>query len=137
MSRKILKHSYFCTVIILFIAQISIAQSYKKDSIQIKAYTEITYNNNKVESIKLKKVFCDYCSEFQLESIGEEALYRANAEKYLPENKLKKGKKRLAIYIRISKVDFAAIKNPELIEDQKLIKNKKTGQLNHSHTDDK
>ncbi len=85
------------------------AQSYKKDSLQIKAYTEINYKNNKATAIKLKKVFCDYCSTVQIESIGEEALRRADMEKYYPENKLENGKKRLAIYIRISKKDFASI----------------------------
>jgi len=86
-----------------------LAQSYKKDSLQIKVYTEISYKSSKATNIKLKKVFCDYCSEAQTKSIGEEALRRADIEKYYPENKLENGKKRLAIYIRISKEDFKSI----------------------------
>lgn len=85
------------------------AQSYKKDSLQIKVYTEIAYKSSKATNIKLKKVFCDYCTEQQTKSIGEEALRRADLEKYYPENKLENGKKRLAIYIRISKEDFKSI----------------------------
>lgn len=86
------------------------AQSYTKDSLQIKVYTEIEYKDNKSGKISLKKVFCDYCTPLQLESIGEEALVRAYNERYYPENRLKNGKKKLAIYIRIAKQDFAAIK---------------------------
>ena len=97
----------------LFISNIALSQAYKKDSLQIKSYTEIVYEDSKAESIKLKKVFCDYCNSTQLKIIGEEALFRADTEKYYPENKLKKGKKRLAIYIRIAKVDFAALKEEE------------------------
>lgn len=92
-----------------FAVNIITAQSYRKDSLQIKVYTEITYKSAKATNIKLKKVFCDYCTESQTNSIAEEALLRADAEKYYPENKLKNGKKRLAIYIRIAKSDFKAI----------------------------
>ena len=88
-------------------------QSYTKDSLQIKVYTEIEYKNNRAEQILLKKVFCDYCSEKQSKSIADEALRRADIEKYYPENRLENGSKRLAIYIRISKEDFAAIKQDE------------------------
>jgi len=98
----------------LFISNIALSQSYKKDSLQIKSYTEIVYKDSLAVSIKLKKVFCDYCNSKQLKIIGEEALFRADEEKYYPENKLKKGRKRLAIYLRISKVDFAAIKEEEV-----------------------
>ena len=113
MNKNRLKYRLFACVIILFISNLVVGQSYKKDSLQIKTYTEINYKNSKAESIKLKKVFCDYCNKKQLESIGEEALFRADTEKYFPENKMKNGKKRLAIYIRISKADFAELKEEE------------------------
>lgn len=86
-----------------------LAQSYTKDSLQIKTYTEIAYINSEAKDIKLIKVFCDYCSELQKKSIGEEALRRAYYERYEPQNILVNGKKKLAILIRISKADFAAI----------------------------
>lgn len=85
------------------------AQSYTEDSLQIKAYTEIKFENNIAEHITLKKVFCDYCSVFQTQKIGEEAIRRADIEKYDPKNRLESGYKKLAIYIRISKDDFASI----------------------------
>lgn len=87
----------------------SSAQSYTKDSLQIKAYTEIQFKDNNAENIILKKVFCDYCTDFQIEKIGEEALRRADIEKYAPLNRMENGYKKLAIYIRISKDDFASI----------------------------
>ncbi|WP_246130304.1 hypothetical protein [Bizionia saleffrena] len=85
------------------------AQSYTEDSLQIKAYTEIKFIESVAEHITLKKVFCDYCSEFQTQKIGEEALRRADLEKYDSQNRLKNGYKKLAVYIRISKDDFASI----------------------------
>lgn len=92
-------------------------QSYTEDSLQIKAYTEIKFKNNVAEHITLKKVFCDYCSVFQIQKIGEEALRRADIEKYHSTNRLENGFKKLAIYIRIAKDDFASIE-PETETDK-------------------
>ena len=86
------------------------AQSYTKDSLQIKSYTLIEYKNNTVKAIQLLKVLCDYCTDFQKEAIGEEAKRRAYLERLDPKNRLKEGKKKLAIYIRIAKSDFVKIK---------------------------
>ncbi|PNQ73160.1 hypothetical protein C1T31_08300 [Hanstruepera neustonica] len=87
----------------------SFPQGYAKDSLQIKVYTEIDYENREAKDITLKKVFCDYCSDAQISKIGYAALLRAHDERYLPENILVNGTKKLAIIIRISKEDFAAI----------------------------
>lgn len=86
------------------------AQSYKKDSLQIKSYIRIEYRNNYVKDIKLLRVLCDYCSDIQKEAIGEEAIRRGAYECLDPKNRIKEGDKKLAIYIRIAKKDFAAIK---------------------------
>jgi len=103
-----------CIVIIVFLlSHYSKAQSYAKDSLQIKVYTEIEYKNNNAVNIKLSKVFCDYCSDFQKKEMGNEGLRRANLEKNLPENKLQNGIKKLAMYIRIAKKDFAKLKTDE------------------------
>jgi len=110
MNKKTLKYSFFISVIILFISSQSYGQSYKKDSLQIKAYTEIEYVDGRMKSLKLKKVFCDYCSERQLKLLGEDALRRTENEKNDPKNKLKNGKKKVAVYIRIAKTDFASIR---------------------------
>ena len=89
------------------------AQSFKKDSLQIKAYTQIEYKAGEPINITLKKVFCDYCTKTQLQLLGEDAIRRADGEKNNPKNKLKDGTKKLAVYIRIAKTDFAAIKEDE------------------------
>jgi hypothetical protein len=56
-------------------------QDYKKDSLQIKAYTEILYKQNSVKAITLKKIFCSYCTEQQKEEIGNQAIRLAEIEK--------------------------------------------------------
>ncbi|WP_052184159.1 hypothetical protein [Psychroserpens sp. Hel_I_66] len=89
------------------------AQSYRKDSLQIKSYTRIEFRNNEIKDIKLINVLCDYCTDLQKEVIGEEAMRRAKTESYDPKNRVKEGDKKLAIYIRIAKKDFAAIKEEE------------------------
>jgi len=86
---------------------------FKKDSLQIKVYTEIKYVNNEPIDIKVKKVFCSYCTDFQTKVVGEEGVRRSNEVKYDPENRLTNGVKRLALYIRVSKKDFAALKEEE------------------------
>ncbi|MEH6538034.1 MAG: hypothetical protein V7719_16650 [Psychroserpens sp.] len=87
------------------------AQSYKKDSLQIKSYIRIEYRNNYVKDIKLLRVLCDYCTDIQKEAIGEEAIRRGAYECLDPKNRIAEGDKKLAIYIRIAKKDFAAIKD--------------------------
>jgi hypothetical protein len=89
------------------------AQSYRKDSLQIKSYTLVQYRQNEVKEVKLIKVLCDYCSDLQKEVIGIEAMRRAKSESYDPKNRIKEGDKKLAIYIRIAKKDFVAIKEDE------------------------
>jgi len=107
-----MKQTYkYILIFVLFISCTLVsAQDYRIDSLQIKAYTEIEYKAGEPTNIKLKKVFCDYCTKNQLNLLGEDAIRRADGEKYDTKNKLKNGKKKLAIYIRIAKIDFAAIK---------------------------
>lgn len=105
--------------VILLMANSLYPQGYAKDSLQIKVYTEIDYENREAKDIKLKKVFCDYCSDAQISKIGYAALLRAHDERYLPENILVNGTKKLAIIIRISKEDFAAITNAATNNEQK------------------
>ncbi|MBP93916.1 MAG: hypothetical protein CMC55_07355 [Flavobacteriaceae bacterium] len=99
------------------------AQGYAKDSLQIKVYTEITYQNKEAKEIKLTTVFCDYCSDKQTTKIGYEALNRAYNERYNPDNILENGIKRLAIIIRISKDDFLEMNTEETeIENEDIPK---------------
>tara|TARA_R110002012_G_scaffold81945_2_gene207344 strand:+ start:22870 stop:23199 length:330 start_codon:yes stop_codon:yes gene_type:complete len=93
------------------------AQGYAKDSLQIKVYTEITYQNNEAKDIKLLTVFCDYCSDKQTTKIGYAALRRAYDERYDPENILENGKKKLAIILRIAKDDFLQMNEDVLMDE--------------------
>lgn len=112
----------FTVIVGLFFLVLNVSaqgQGYSKDSLQIKVYTEIEYKNSEAKDIKLKKVFCDYCSDAQISKIGYAALLRAHDERYLPENILVNGTKKLAIIIRISKEDFAAITNQDTLKIDK------------------
>lgn len=109
MKTKILTLLLIVTVLSPIYSQLG----FKKDSLQIKVYTEIRYVNNEAVDINVKKVFCDYCTEFQTKVVGEEGIRRSNEVKYDAENRLKNGVKRLALYIRVSKKDFAALKEEE------------------------
>lgn len=111
MSGFLRKYQLIVLICFCLSGSYSEAQSYKKDSLQIKAYTSIEYVNNEVKDIKLLRVLCDYCTELQKEAIGEEAKRRTYLERFDPKNRLKEGKKKLAIYIRVAKKDFAAIKD--------------------------
>ncbi len=102
-----------CLIVFLLNSIAFNAQSYRKDSLQIKSYTLIEYRQSEVKSVKLIKVHCDYCTDIQKEVVGIEAVRRAKLESYYPENRVKEGDKKLAIYIRIAKKDFAAIKEEE------------------------
>lgn len=97
-------------MISMFFGTSSYSQSYKKDSLQIKSYTTVKYVNYEVVNIETTKVFCDYCTDYQKKMIGEEAKRRAYLLRNDPKNKMENGEKKLAIYIRIAKKDFAAIK---------------------------
>ena len=79
----------------------------------IKSNSEIEYEKYRVKSIKATKVFCDYCSEIQTKKIKEEALRLAYLARNNRDYIMEKGIKKLAMYIRVSKKDFAALKEDE------------------------
>jgi hypothetical protein len=95
----------------LTIQNVQAQRGYAKDSLQIKVYTEITYKNSQVQSLKITKVFCDYCNETQIKLLKEEAGHRAYNERFSKENRLKNGLRKLALYIRIAKKDFLNLKD--------------------------
>jgi len=101
----------YLILLLLITYSISFAQqSYRKDSLQVKVYTELYVNkNSKIDSIKTAKIFCDYCSESQIKSIEKEALYRTKHEIYNPKHQ-KEGIHIIAIYLRIDKNDFSKMK---------------------------
>ncbi|MBD0832156.1 hypothetical protein ICJ83_08430 [Aestuariibaculum sp. TT11] len=93
---------------------------YQKDSLQIKVYTEIDYQNFMPQAIRVKKVFCDYCTKFQKEQIGNEAYRRTFLVRNNRKFRLEKGSFRHAMYIRIAKKDFARLKEENQMQDSIL-----------------
>ncbi|MEM6516274.1 MAG: hypothetical protein AAF688_08830 [Bacteroidota bacterium] len=112
-----LKYDFTGFMLALLVTSVSFAQSYRKDSLQIKTYTRITYINNQAKDIELLKVLCDYCSDLQKKAIGDEALRRSYDDRYNPDNRLVNGQKKLAIVIRVAKKDLKAIKEKSLIDN--------------------
>ena len=103
-------------IIILFFVAFgnqAMGQGYQKDSLQIKVYTEIEYVHYRVKSIKATKIFCDYCTTLQAKKIKDEALRLAYLARNNKDYILNNGIKKLAMYIRVSKKDFAALKEDE------------------------
>ncbi|TVZ22708.1 hypothetical protein JM84_1618 [Dokdonia sp. Hel_I_63] len=106
----LMKHRYFIIVGLLLSFAFAKAQSstknYKIDSLQFKMYTRLFVNEQlQVDSVTVKKIFCDYCSESQMAVLREEAMRQSLVERYNPKYK-KPGEHRLALYVRFSKRDF-------------------------------
>lgn len=100
-------------VIAIFLGSMQVfgQKGYAKDSLQVKLYANITYEDAQTKEIKIRKVFCDYCNESQLKFIKEEGWRRAYNERNLPENRLTKGVRKLTLIIRMAKEDFQNMKN--------------------------
>ena len=86
-------------------------RGYSKDSLQIKVYAEILYQQSKATSIEVTKVFCAYCNDTQTKLLEEIGYEKAYIDRYAKENRMKDGKKRLAIYLRLPKDKFRELKN--------------------------
>jgi hypothetical protein len=109
---ELLKNSYYVIALAICSFNLSIAQKrdYAIDSLQIKVYTEIEYVNSHSKNIKVKKVFCDYCSKNQIKFLKERAKQLAYYDRYNPKERMVNGMRKFAIIIRVSKKDFIAIK---------------------------
>ncbi|WP_052825938.1 hypothetical protein [Neotamlana nanhaiensis] len=86
---------------------------YQKDSLQIKVYATIHYTDGNAKSIKVKHVFCDYCSDYQKERVSEEAKRQTFLIRNAKGVRMLNGIYRHAVYIRVSKEDFANLKEEE------------------------
>ncbi|MEP2935394.1 MAG: hypothetical protein ABJM06_06740 [Gilvibacter sp.] len=86
---------------------------YQKDSLQIKVYSIITYEKSHPQKIEIGKVFCDYCNDNQLTMLKGQAWELTYAARYAPENRIDDGKRKLALFIRVSKEDFKKLKDQE------------------------
>jgi len=86
---------------------------YKKDSLQIKVYSEIEYIDRLIKDIKVDTVFCDYCSKNQIKMLKEEAFRRTYLIRNDKDVKLENGTYKHALLIRISKKDFLEMREEE------------------------
>jgi len=118
---KRLKISYYLVILIFCCFNFSTAQQrdFKTDSLQIKIYTEIEYVNSQSKEIVVKKIFCDYCSENQINFLSEKAKELAFYDRYNPKKRLVNGTRKFAIIIRVSKKDFLEMEK----EKDSLLKN--------------
>lgn len=82
------------------------SRDYRKDSLQFKMYTRLYVNERiQVDSIVVKKIFCDFCTDAQNEFLYSEAIRTSRLEARLPKYR-NKGEHRLALIVRFSKEDF-------------------------------
>jgi len=86
-------------------------RGYTKDSLQFKAYIHLTYLDAKVKGIKVKKVFCDYCTDGQLKHLKQRFWDMANSEKYDLDMGLGKVLIKRSLITRIAKEDFKNMNN--------------------------
>ncbi len=86
-------------------------KDYKIDSLQFKMYTRLFVGEQlQIDSITVKKIFCDWCSESQMDVLQQEAMRQSMIERYNPRYR-KPGEHRLALYVRFSKEDFKKLNN--------------------------
>ena len=82
------------------------ARDYRKDSLQFKMYTRLFINEQlQLDSISVKKIFCDFCTETQMEVLRNEAIRQSRLERRNPKYR-RVGEHRLALFVRFSKEDF-------------------------------
>lgn len=86
-------------------------QGYTKDSLQFKAYVHLSYEENKIKEIVVKKVFCDYCTDNQLKHLKDIFWSMADFEKYNADVRLIKGLRKRTLLTRISKEEFNKLKD--------------------------
>jgi len=97
-------------LIFLCIPMLASAQlGWRKDSLQFKVYTHVYFNKiEQIDSVKVQKITCDYCTQKQILGLSEQALHRTRMDLNDPSLK-RKGVHVQAHFIRISKEDFKTL----------------------------
>ena len=86
------------------------SRGFRKDSLQIKAKTEIHYKGYTVDTILVSKIYCDYCDARQMKYLREEA-YEATAQgSDRSLNIVNNNISRITLFIRVSKEEFKKLK---------------------------
>ena len=84
--------------------------SYRADSLQFKMYTRLFVSDQvQLDSVVVKKVFCDYCSKTQTSYIGKLGLEKTYNIVTSEMDNLNNGQHKMAVYLRVSKKDFKKI----------------------------
>ncbi|WP_299208663.1 hypothetical protein [uncultured Dokdonia sp.] len=105
-AKQLVILSFLC-----FPFMVSAQHSWRTDSLQFKVYTRVYFNTQQqIDSVKVQKITCDYCSQKQVLALSEEALHRTRMDLNDP-NLKKAGVHVQAHFIRISKEDFKSINN--------------------------
>lgn len=106
------KYAILVAFLILFFQSACIqAQSrdYRIDSLQFKMYTRLYVNERiQVDSIVVKKIFCNFCTQIQTDFLQNEAKRVSRLESRQPKYR-HKGEHRLALIVRFSKEDFKRV----------------------------
>ena len=110
---KSIKIPYYVVLVFLccFSFNYSIGQTrdFSKDSLRIKVYTEIEYVDGRMKKVEVTKVFCDYCSDLQIEALKEQAKANIYHDKsYWTYGKVNDIQK-FTLIIRTAKKDLRAI----------------------------
>ena len=93
---------------------VSAQRGYQKDSLQFKVYTKMVITKDmSVDTIKVRKVFCDYCNVKQKKLLGLQAIEMSYNLREVPRFK-KSGEHLIAVYIRLSKIDFENLNSIEI-----------------------
>ena len=111
---KNFKISYYLVALIIycFSFNYSIGQNrdFSKDTLRIKVYTEIEYIEGRMKKVEVTKVFCDYCSDIQIEALKEQAKAIIYHDKsYWTYGKINDIQK-FTLIIRTARKDLIAIK---------------------------
>lgn len=107
MNRIIL---FICLVLFTCIKIHGQKQGFRKDSLQIKVYSEAVYVKGKVTEINILKTFCEYCSQKQLDFLKLFAWRETYNKKYDKKYWVQNGKSKMALYIRVPKKEFRALR---------------------------
>lgn len=100
----------FCVLAI----NVSAQRGYQKDSLQFKVYTKMLINKEMfVDTIKVRKVFCDYCNDKQKTLLGLQAVEISSDMRNMPRFR-KPGEHLIAVYIRLARTDFENLKTIEI-----------------------
>lgn len=109
-------NAWYISLLIVFLTFGIKAQTYtdfRKDSLQFKMYTRLYIDEQlQIDSLTVKKIFCDFCSDRQMDVLHQEAIRQSMIERHNPKYR-KPGEHRLALVVRFSKADFKKLNDKQ------------------------